>query len=133
VSNRFGQSPWIHEARYGIGWACQNLGQFDNAVSAYNQVTGGTLAEIAAKAQLQIGLCRLEQKRYPEAALALLVVPFTYDYPELSAAALCEAARTFVALKQPDQAVRLLERVLHDHGSSPWAAVAKERLAGLKN
>jgi TolA-binding protein len=129
---RFGSSPWVHEARYGIGWAWQNQKQYDQAVNAYSQVVAATATETAAKAQLQIGLCRLEQKRYPEAATALLVVPFTYDYPEWSAVALCEAARTFVELKQPDQAVKLLQRVIQDHPKSKWADVAKERLEGLR-
>src|SRR5262249_55630244 len=51
---RFGNSAWVHEARYGIGWAWQNQKQFDNAVNAYTQVTAHTAAETAAKAQLQI-------------------------------------------------------------------------------
>jgi TolA-binding protein len=129
---RFNMSPWIHEARYGIGWAWQNQKQYDQAVAAYEQVTANTAAEIAAKAQLQIGLCRLEQKRYPEATAALLVVPFTYDYPEYSAIALCEAARAFQEAKQPDQAVKLWQRVIKDHPQSKWAEVARQRLVGPK-
>ncbi len=132
VAGRFPQSPWVHEARYGIGWAHQNQKRYDEAVSAYQQVANGTATEIGAKAQLQIGLCRLEQKRYPEAATALLVVPFTYDYPEWNAVALVEAARTFGELKQNDQAVKLLERVIRDYPDSKWAEVAKERLAAIK-
>jgi TolA-binding protein len=62
----------------------------------------------------------------------LLVVPSTYDYPELSALALCEAARSFVEQKQHDQATRLLQRVIRDHPESKWAQVAKERLESLK-
>jgi TolA-binding protein len=129
---RFPNSPWVDEARYGIGWAWQNQKQYDNAVNGYAQVTAHTAQEIGAKAQLQIGLCRLEQKRYPEAATALLVVPFTYDYPELSAVALCEAGRTFVELKQPDQAEKLWQRVIKDHPKSKWADVARQRLEALK-
>ena len=129
---RYGQSPWIDDARYGIGWAQQNQKQYDQAVGSYAQVTGRTAAEVAAKAQLQIGLCRFEQQRHPEAANALLVVPFTYDYPEWSAWALCEASRAFVEMKQPEQAAKLLARVVKDHPESKWAEVAKERLAGIK-
>jgi TolA-binding protein len=131
-AGRFPQGLWVHEARYGIGWALQNQKRFDEAVGAYQQVASGTATETGAKAQLQIGLCRLDQKRYPEAATALLVVPFTYDYPEWNAAALVEAARTFGELKQNDQAVKLLQRVLRDYPESKWAEVAKERLAGIK-
>ncbi|MBL8794849.1 MAG: tetratricopeptide repeat protein [Planctomycetia bacterium] len=133
LNARFGNnSPWIHEARYGIGWAFQNQKAFDQAVNAYSQVVAGTAAEIGARAQLQIGLCRLEQKRHPEATTAFLSVPFTYNYPELSAVALVEAARTFVEVKQKDQAEKLLERVIQDHPQSKWAEVAKERLEALK-
>jgi TolA-binding protein len=129
---RFGNSPWVHEARYGIGWAWQNQKQYDQAINIYSQVTSGTATEIAAKAQLNIGLCRLEQKRYLEAANAFLVVSSTYDYPEVNAIALTEAARAYAELKQHDQAARLLKRVIKDHPQSKWAEVAKERLAALQ-
>jgi TolA-binding protein len=131
VISRFPDSPWVHEARYGMGWAWQNQTKYDDAVQAYHQVTAGTGEEVAARAQLQIGLCRLEQKQYAEAAAALLVVPFTYDYPELSAVALCESARAFAELKQPGQARKLLERVVKDHPQSTWAGVARQRLEAL--
>lgn len=132
VIARFGGSPWVPEARYGLGWAFQNQKNFDAAVSAYTQVTAATTTELAAKAQLQIGLCRLEQKRFADAANALLVVPYTYGYPELNAIALCEAARAFAEQKQTEQAVKLLQRVLNEHPMSKWAEVARERLAGLQ-
>lgn len=129
---RFPNSPLAAEARYGIGWCWQNQKQYDQAVHHYAQVVLMTAAEVAARAQLQMGLCRLEQKRLPEAANALLVVPFTYDYPELSALALCEASRVFVEMKQPQQAAKLLERVIKDHPQSQWAEVARQRLAELQ-
>ncbi len=96
VVSRFGNGPWVHEARYGIGWAYQNQSQFDNAVNAYNQVVNNVVTELAARAQMNIGLCRLAQKRYAEASTALLVVPYTYDYPHLSALSLLEAARALL-------------------------------------
>lgn len=130
--SRHPQSAWNDEARYGIGWAWQNQRQFDQAVGAYQQVVARTTSEVAARAQLQIGLCRLEQNRHSEAANALLVVPFTYDYPEWNAVALCEASRAFVALKQPEQAGRLLDRVLKDHPDSRWAEVARQRRAEIR-
>jgi TolA-binding protein len=131
VVARFGNGPWGNEARYGMGWALQNMKRYDEAVNVYAQVVANTVTELGAKAQLQTGLCRLEQKRYPEASTALLVVPFTYDYPELSAVALVEAARCFAETKQQDQAAKLLQRVIKDHPDSEWAKVAKERLDGL--
>lgn len=130
-TQRYGNSPWINDARYGLGWALQNAGQFDPAVNAYNAVIANTASELAAKAHLQIGLCRLEQKRWGDAATSLLVVPFTFDYPELSAAALTEASRALIEDKKPEQAERLLKRVIKDYPQSEWAKVAQTRLEAL--
>jgi TolA-binding protein len=142
VIGRFPTSPWLHEARFGIGFAIQNkasaaknVQEYDNAVNVYAQVTSATATEVAARAQFQIGLCRLAQERYAEAADAFLVVPFTYDYPEWNAAALCEAARAYAEEKKdrkPHKAEKLLRRVIREHGKSPWAKVASKRLKELK-
>ena len=129
--NRFGQSPWKSEARYGVAWAWQNLKQYDNAANTYQQVINETATEVAAKSQYQMALCRLEQKRLPEAANALLVVPFTYDYPEWSAVSLLEASRVFQEMQQPRQAVRLLEKVIKEYPDTEWSKAAQQRLAGL--
>ncbi len=129
---RYGGSPWVNEARFALGWARQNLGQFDDAVKAYNAVIASTANELAAKSHLQIGLCRLEQKRYGDAATSLLVVPFTFDYPDLSAAALTEAAHALIEDKKPEQAERLLRRVIKDYPQNEWAKVAQKRLDEIK-
>ncbi len=129
---RFPASPWADEARYGVGWALQNLKAYDEAAAAYAEVTRRTAAEVAARSQLQIGLCRLEQKRYPEAAQALLVVPIAYDYADWNGPAWCQAAQAYAAMNQTDQAVKLWKRVVKDLPKSPWAKTAKERLAAIK-
>ena len=38
VVGRFPNSPWLHEARYGTGWAYQNKKDFNNAINWYTQV-----------------------------------------------------------------------------------------------
>ena len=115
-----------------MGWALQQQKNFDGAVNMYNQVATRSVRDIAARAQTQIGLCRLEQKRFDEAASAFLKVPATYDYPELSAAALLEAARAYHEGDQKDQAVRVLQRVISDFPDTPFAAAAKAKLAEKK-
>jgi len=132
VTQRYGGSPWAVDARFGRGWALQNAGQFDNAVNAYNEVIAATANELAAKAHLQIGLCRMEQKKYGDAAASLMTVYCTFDFPELSAAALTEAARALVEDKKAEQAERLLQRVIKDYPQSDWAKAAQKRLEELK-
>lgn len=124
----FPNSPWADEARYGMGWALQHQGNHDGAANWYGQVVGRSVTELAAKAQFQIGMCRLSQKRPLDAANAFLVVSTTYDYPELTVAALLEAARAYSENNQRDQSTRLLERIIREYPNTPFAEVAKERL-----
>jgi TolA-binding protein len=126
--NNFPSSAWADEGRYGIGSALQQQKNFDGAASAYSQVVSRTATDLAAKAQLQIGLCRMEQKRYLDAANAFLVIPSTYDYPELGAAALLEAGKAYLELSQREQANRQFERILREFPNTPWADAAKEKL-----
>jgi len=128
LTQRFPLSAQIDEALYDLACAWQRQTQYDPAVDAFRQVTGRTASEWGARAQLQIGLCRLEQKRCAEAVQALLSVPLTYDYPAWQAAAYCEAGRAYLELKQPQAAIAVLERVVKEYGASPWVQVAKARL-----
>jgi cellulose synthase operon protein C len=128
----FPNSPWADEARYSMGWAFQQQKNLEAAVNSYTQVTGRTASELAAKAQLQIGLCRLEQKRYADAVNAFLVIPFTYNYPELTAAARFEASRAYIEQNQKDLARKQLDILLKEMPATPWAEAAKERLESLK-
>src|SRR5262249_32177128 len=113
---------------YGMGWALQEQKNYDGAANAYSVVVGRTATDLAAKSQLQIGLCRMEQKRYLDAANAFLVIPTTYDYPEIQAAALLNAGKAYLQLTQNDQANRQFERLLRDFPGTPWADAAKEKL-----
>lgn len=129
---RFPNSPWYDEARYQLGWALQMMKQFDPAIQHYAEVIRRTVSIYGAKAQLQIGLCRLEQKNFPEAAKALLAVPYTYDYPELNGPALCQAAQAYMGLNKPDEAAKLWQRVVKEHPNTEWAKAAEAGLAALQ-
>jgi TolA-binding protein len=130
---RYGNSPYVPEARYGLGWVLQNQSKYDEAVTQYQAVISATTAEVAARAQTQIGLCRLAQKKYGDAAAALMLVPYTYDYPEVGYAAVLEAARAYEEAKQPADAERILTKLLKDApAGSGWAKSAKDRLEKLR-
>jgi len=131
---RFGaNNPFAVDARYGIAWSLQNQAKYDEAIASYQQVVAATVAEVAARSQIQIGQCKLVQKKFAEAAAAFLVVPYTYDYPELAFAAMLEAARALAADNKPSDAERVLQKLLKDAPKdSDWAKAAQERLKELK-
>ena len=129
---RFGNSPFASEARYALGGILQGQGKHDEAIRAYEQVVGATKAEVAAKAQLQIGECRMLQKKFAEAANDFLTVVYTYDYQEIANAASLEAARAYAGDGKPEQAERLLQKLMDANpADSPWHKAAKERLEKL--
>lgn len=131
---RYGNNnPWAIDARYGIGWAFQNQGRFDDAVNAYALVTQATTDDRAGRSHLQIGLCRASANKWVDAGKAFSTVYFGYDLPDLKFPAMLEHARTLVEEKKPDEAVKLLERVLKDAPKDgDWAKAAKERLDKIK-
>jgi len=129
---RFPQSPWAEEGRYNLGFALQMMKQFEPAVVQYGELTRRTVSILGAKAQLQIGLCRLEQRNLPEAAKALLTVPYTYDYPELAAQAFCQAGQAYMGMNQAAEAAKLWHRVAQDYPNTEWAKAAQQALAGTK-
>jgi tetratricopeptide (TPR) repeat protein len=134
VINRYGNSSsWAVDARYGIGWAFQNQGRYDDAVNAYALVTQATTDDRAARAHLQIGLCRAAAKKWSDAGKAFAAVYYGYDLPDLKYPAMLEHARVLVEEKKPGDAIKLLERVTQDAPKdSEWSKAAQERLGKLK-
>ncbi|MGL4423635.1 MAG: tetratricopeptide repeat protein, partial [Gemmataceae bacterium] len=131
-TQRYGQSPQLAEARYGWGIALQQLNQYDPAVAQFEQVPRLTGGLVAAQAQLQVGLCRMAQKKYAEATGALLLVPYGYDAPELGFTAMLEAARALEMQNDAPGALRLLTRLEQTAPpGSDWVKSAAERKKGL--
>ena len=91
-------------SRKVVGWALQSQKRYDEAVNVYTELTRHSAAESAARAQLNVGVCRLEQNRPADALKALLAVPLTYDYPDCSAAAWYQAARAQLKSEKPQEA-----------------------------
>ncbi|MCS6866052.1 MAG: tetratricopeptide repeat protein [Gemmataceae bacterium] len=126
--SRFGNNnPWAIDALYGIAWTYQNLGRYDDAVNTYAQVTQATTDDRAGRAYLQIGLCRAATKKWADAGKAFETVYFGYDFPDLKFPAMIEHARVLVEDKKPDDAAKLLERLLKEAPpTSDWAKAAQE-------
>ncbi|MGA2500056.1 MAG: tetratricopeptide repeat protein, partial [Tepidisphaeraceae bacterium] len=129
---RFPQSPRALEARFVAGYALQKMGQFDPAIRNFEELSKRDRTEFAAKAQFQIGLCRMEQKKFAEALQAFLTVVYCHEYPELTATARIEASRALEAMKQAPQAKEMVQRVLAENPQGPWNAAAQKRLAEIK-
>lgn len=121
--------PQVYQARFGIGWAHENRGRLDDALTAYRAVTAAHQGPTAARAQFQIGECLFALKRYPDALRELLRVDILYAYPEWSAAALYEAGRCLELMNQPDEARKQFETIRSKYSDTRWAALAAQALS----
>jgi tetratricopeptide (TPR) repeat protein len=125
---RFGNSPWAAEAFYGIGQARQQLKSYEGALEAYGQAVGSGQTEAAARSQLGIGLCLIDQKQYAEAIPALESAANNYPYPDIGALALLEAAHAASRLKQKAESDRLLKQLLDKYPKGAFADKARQCL-----
>ena len=123
-------SDWFR-ARFGLGWAAENAGDPEGAMSHYRQVTDSHRGATAARAQFQIGECLFAQGRHEEAVREFLRVDILYAESEWSAAALYEAGRCFEAIGKIGEARSQYREVVGRFAESEWAGAARERLSAL--
>ncbi len=120
------------EARYGVAWAIQNEGKFDQAIPLYEQVTEETDTETAAKARFMIGECCFAQKQHKDATKHFLKTAFLYNHREWSAMAYFEAARCFEVLKDVEQAKTCYEKLIAKYPQHKKVQDAKRRIKELQ-
>jgi len=108
---------------------------FSGARSAFARVIAspqGRKTLTAANSHLRTAETFLLQKNFHEAKKQFLAVQILYNYPEIQAAALFQAAGCQETLKEYPQAVQTLELLLKEYPKSPFAAMAKTRLPRLR-
>jgi len=126
------KGEWAYLARFGIGWAHENLKQYDEARTWYQRTIDGYDGETAARAQFQIGECYFAQGKYEDAVRELLSVASVYQYETWSAKALYEAGRALEQLKRFDEAKAVYAECVKDFAKTPEADLARKQLAALK-
>lgn len=129
---RFSPGPMTGEAKYALGLALLKLGEPEKAAAAFADVAARNGTELGAKANYQLGLSRLAQKQPADALTPLLTVAYGFNHPELTPAAMCEAAKALLQIQKPAEARRLLERAVKEYPGTEWAASAKKRLTELQ-
>jgi tetratricopeptide (TPR) repeat protein len=125
LAARFGDSPWLNETRYGIGWTWQQQQNYVKAEEAFRQALADPASPVAARAQLQIGICQTLRGSAKEALASLQAAATKTNFPELCALALVEAAHVSLKLEQTNEAEKLLRQVIRDYPMSPWSEIAR--------
>ena len=130
---RFGQDALAADARFGLGEILQAKGDHDGAIRAFERVADATVREVAAQARLRIGLSRIAQKKYADAAAGLLAVGYEFaDFPAAGRVARLEAARALALDGKARLAREVLTKLVAELPEGELAEAARARLAELK-
>ena len=132
-SDQHGNGDLWFQAQFGVGWARENQGRYDEAIRAYEAVVLGHQGPTAARAQFQVGECLFAKKDYQAAAGEFLKVDILYAYPKWSAAALFEAGVCFEELSKPVEARTQFKTVAAKYEGTQWAKMASIRLAQVSD
>ncbi|MHC4884047.1 MAG: tetratricopeptide repeat protein [Planctomycetota bacterium] len=108
------------------GMALYQLNQLTRATASFKAAIEKGEPYVKARATFFLGEIAFQQKRYGEARDHFLNVSILYNHPELTPAALLEAAKCFGQMGQKDKRDKLLKTLLAKHGKSPHAKTARE-------
>ncbi|NLE39785.1 MAG: tetratricopeptide repeat protein, partial [Pirellulaceae bacterium] len=106
-------SPYLPEILLEQGRAQEQLGRLDEAAELYAAVPGKTSGEPAARARFLLGRLFARQEKHNDAIRTFYEVIYDeQDLPQWQADATYEAARSFEALKNADQAKKLYRELV---------------------
>jgi TolA-binding protein len=113
-------------------WFVRNA-QLDDARSILHEVLRGEpiTTELQARTQWMIGETHLLQRQFNEAVDAYRLVEKIDAHGQWSAASLVQAGRAFELMGRPRDAAVCYTGLLRKFADSPYAQVARERLASL--
>ena len=132
AAKQFPDSDYLAEILYEEAWARQNLGQPDEALPLYEEVTAKTDREVAARARFMIGEIYFEKKNHAEAIKNFFKAAYGYGYPQWQANAQYEAGRCFEVLGKKEQARKSYQEIVEKYPDSDKVELAKKRLEELK-
>ena len=116
------------DARLQAGLALYQLNQLPRAKELLGQALEEGEPSVQARATFTLGEIALTQGDAAAAKPLFLKVSVLYDSPDLTPAALLEAAKCMARLNENDKAKQLLESIVKDYPKSPVAPQARELL-----
>ena len=131
IAERYPGFEQQYEVDYLIGRCLAAQGRFDDARTAYRQVTrseNGGKTETAAMAQWMIGESYFHQKNYEAGVREYLKVEILYAFPTWQAGALLQAGKCHEQLGEWKQASELYAKLLKTYPETTFAADASKLL-----
>ena len=122
----------VYLARFGMGWALENQGKYDEARTWYAKVIDTHQGPTAARAQYRIGQTYLAQRNFSRAAREFIATDTVYGGTEWAARALLESGTAFTKLGKLAQARSQYDLLIRKYPDTAPARTARKRIEQLK-
>lgn len=133
--NRFKESRWTRNAIFGLGFALENTGKFNEAINEYRKLLADPkLIDLwTVRGRFQAGECLFNTKRYEEAMAEFVNLELNYkQHPDWQAKAALEIGRVLLAQNKREEATKSFKDVVNKYGKENAATVAAQYLDQLR-
>ncbi len=128
---KFPESRWTRNARFGFAFATENAGDPTAALAEYTTILDEPKTDLwTVRSRFQTGSCQAKLKKLDQAVVEFVKVEISYpQYPQWQAQAVLEIGRVLLAQKKPDQARERFQEVITRFEKEDAATAARELLA----
>ncbi len=133
---QFQKSRWTRNAIFGLGFALENTGKFNEAITEYRKLLADPkLLDLwTVRGRFQTGECLFNTKKYEEAVAEFVNLELNYrQYPDWQAKAALEIGRVLLAQNKREEATKSFKDVLNRYGKENAAVVARQYLDQLRS
>ena len=133
--NRFKESRWSRNAIFGLGFALENTGKFNEAINEYRKLLADPkIIDLwTVRGRFQAGECLFNTKKYEEAMAEFVNLELNYKkYPDWQAKAALEIGRVLLAQNKREEATKSFKDVVNRYGKENAATVARQYLDQLR-
>jgi len=136
--NRFGESKWLRNAQFGLGYALENSDDPKKAIGEYQKLFVD-LKKVdlwTVRGRFQTGECYFNMQQYEQAIGEFVNIEINFKkYPSWQAKSVLEIGRVLLAQKKRDEAIQRFKDILNHpvFGKQKAAIVARQLLDQLRS
>ena len=129
-------SKWINNAKFGLGFALENVGNHEEAIKEYDKLIATKSAEVdwIVRCHFQIGECHFNMQNYSLAIKSFSKVEKEFTkHPAWQSKSVLEIGRVLIAQGNKDEAIKKFQSVLKTYGKEKAALVARQYIQEIRS
>jgi len=132
---QYPQSKWMRNAVFGLGFALEKAGKFDEAINEYRKLFADPkIIDVwTVRGRYHTGECLFNTKKFEEAIAEFVGVELNFkQYPDWQAKAALEIGRVLLIQNKREEATKSFKDVVTKYGKENAAVVARQYLDQIR-